>query len=80
MKIELIAFGIARDIVGTGKLVMNIKDSGTVRDVRLELLATFKDFEKLASLKLAVNADYVEDDFQLSPNDEVVIIPPVSGG
>ena len=48
--------------------------------VRKELISQFPDFEKLASLKFAVNTNYVDDSYQLKENDEVVLIPPVSGG
>ena len=51
-----------------------------VGDIRKRLVADYPDFARLASLKLAVNAEYVEDDYALNENDEVVIIPPVSGG
>ena len=40
----------------------------------------FPDFEKLRSLVIAVNEEYQEDGFILSEKDEIVIIPPVSGG
>ena len=40
----------------------------------------YPEFEKLKSLKFAVNEDYQEDGYRLKENDEVVIIPPVSGG
>ncbi|WP_338039356.1 MoaD/ThiS family protein [Maribacter litopenaei] len=34
----------------------------------------------MSSLAVAVNSEYAEDDVQLKSNDEVAIIPPVSGG
>jgi len=40
----------------------------------------YPEFEKLRHLALAVNSEYVQDDLIISENDEVVIIPPVSGG
>ena len=40
----------------------------------------FPDFEKLRSLSIAVNQEYREDDFLVKEGDEIVIIPPVSGG
>ena len=47
---------------------------------RQVLKEKYPAFDKLASLQLAVNAEYVEDDYVLRENDEVVLIPPVSGG
>lgn len=80
MKIKLIAYGIAKDILQTNSLDLEVSDSASILDVKRSLVTQFPEFEKLQSLKLAVNEDYQYDDFTLQPNDEVVIIPPVSGG
>jgi molybdopterin converting factor subunit 1 len=46
--------------------------------------AVFARFPALAELRasviVAVNAEYVEPDFPVSPGDDVALIPPVSGG
>lgn len=79
MKVTVTAFGIAKDILN--KKQTEIEYSGTtVADLRQQLIQQFPEFAKLASLKFAVNTDYVNDDFVLNSNDEVVLIPPVSGG
>ncbi|WP_422353920.1 MoaD/ThiS family protein [Roseivirga pacifica] len=79
MKVTVTAFGIAKDILN--KKQTEIEYSGTtVADLRQQLIERFPEFAKLASLKFAVNTDYVSDDFVLNSNDEVVLIPPVSGG
>ena len=80
MKIEITAFGIAKDILRQKQMVLDCAESAMVGDVRAQLIQNFPDFEKLASLKFAVNTEYVSDDYQLKSNDEVVLIPPVSGG
>ena len=40
----------------------------------------YPDFTKLRSFSIAVNEEYQNDDFVLNSNDEIVILPPVSGG
>ena len=80
MEIEVIAFGIAKDILKGKSVTLNIGTGATVSDVKNQLTAAYPDFTSLASLQLAVNAEYVEDDYKLIENDEVVLIPPVSGG
>jgi molybdopterin synthase sulfur carrier subunit len=80
MKIKILAFGIARDIVGGFDTVLDLPEGALVADVRQSLTAQFPDFQKLTSLKLAVNSEYAADDLILTANDEIVIIPPVSGG
>ena len=79
MKVKITAFGIAKDIVGGKHLELEV--AGTeLSEIRQELINQFPDFGKLASLKFAVNTSYVDDSYQLNENDEVVLIPPVSGG
>lgn len=80
MQIKIISYGIAKDIVGTSLLDMDVPDGATVKDVRDRLLSKYPSFIKLKSLRFAVNEDYQSDDYTLSGKDEVVIIPPVSGG
>ena len=80
MDIHILAFGIAKDILGTRKVSLNLPDSSTLADLRRDLLLKHPSFEKLNSLRFAVKQDYVNDDFLLTADDEVVIIPPVSGG
>jgi len=80
MKIEVIAFGIAKDILKSKQVTISLADDLTVGAARQHLSAVYPEFSKLTSLRFAVNADYVEDDFVLTAADEVVLIPPVSGG
>ena len=79
MKIEIISFGIAKDILKSKRLTISVSER-TIGALRQQLITEFPEFEKLKSLKFAVNTDYVNDEFQLKENDEVVLIPPVSGG
>lgn len=78
MKIHVKPFGIARDILG-GTREMELSGK-TVKDLRLSLLSTYPDLQGLKSLLIAVNKEYADDDLVLSSSDEVVLIPPVSGG
>jgi molybdopterin converting factor small subunit len=80
MIIKIVAFGVARDIIGGSQLDMEC-ESNLIVSQAIELLKTqFPDFQKLASIKMAVNEDYVSNDFVISEGDELVLIPPVSGG
>ena len=80
MRIEITAFGIAKDILKQKRTEIELSEELSVAALREQLIVNFPDFEKLASLRFAVNTEYVSDDYQLNPNDEVVLIPPVSGG
>lgn len=74
------AFGIARDILKDSNITFEINKGKTIGDLKNALTKQYPEFEKLASLRFAVDEDYQEDDFELSEENEVVIIPPVSGG
>jgi len=80
MKINIIAFGIAKDIVRGRQLQMELPAEATVADLKKELCARFPDFERLASLRVAVNNEYADNVQILGEQDEIVLIPPVSGG
>ena len=80
MQIKVVAYGIARDILQTHEMGLSLDSNGTLGAVRSALTKKFPELSKLASLKFAVNESYQEDGYTLSDHDEVVIIPPVSGG
>ena len=80
MKINLIAFGIAKDILKAKQLEFKVKPGDTISGLKQKLFESYPDFSKLKSLSFAVGENYQEDSYLLSENDEVVIIPPVSGG
>ena len=80
MQIKIAAFGITRDIVGARELDLQLKENATVNDLRTALGEAYPRLSDLASLAIAVNQEYAQNDIQLSENDEIVLIPPVSGG
>ena len=80
MQIRIVAFGIARDILAANALDRQVNDSTTIGILRSDLSTDYEDFIKLRSLRFAVNEDYVDDSYMLKEGDEVVLIPPVSGG
>ena len=80
MNIQILAFGIAKDIVGGSQLDFAIEPGATVADLKSSLVKTFPKFTDLASIAIALNSEYATDDQIIESSDEIVIIPPVSGG
>ena len=80
MKLNILSFGIARDIVGAFSLPTELPEGATVTDLKTFLIHQFPDFQKLSSLRVAINSEYADDEVVLNANDEIVLIPPVSGG
>lgn len=80
LSIHLIPFGIARDLLPTEARRLSWQEGMTLGQVRAALLERVPALAALRSLRFAVNEAYQDDDFVLREGDEVVIIPPVSGG
>ena len=80
MQIKIRAFGIAKDILSTDSLEYEVDDGITILQLREKLVLDYPDFERLSSLAFAINESYAKPDAIISQNDEVVLIPPVSGG
>ncbi len=80
MQISVLAFGIAKDIIGDRQIQLDVGKRCQVSTLKDILEQKYPEFSKLKSLTLAVNQSYASDDLLLTEKDEVVIIPPVSGG
>lgn len=80
MTIRILAFGIAKDILKTRSMAFEILNGNSVADLKTALINEYPDFKHLAKLSFAVNENYVHNDYVLQESDEVVLIPPVSGG
>ena len=80
MKIRLRAFGIAKDILKSGAVELDEDEIRTTGDVKSYLSKAYPEFDDLLTFSLAVRDEYQEDDYVLADNDEVIVIPPVSGG
>ena len=80
MKLRILAFGIARDIVGSASAEMELSAVADIQSLRTELEERYPKLKQLRSFMLALNSEYAIGPEQLNENDEIAIIPPVSGG
>ena len=78
-KYKVKAFGVTKDILGSRENVVEIEGQ-TVAALRAELQKKYPALTGLKSLFVAVNHEYADDQRQLTENDEIALIPPVSGG
>ena len=81
MQVRVLFFGILKDMVGKSADLIDLPEGSSVR----EMLAHYESRiprmkDALASIVLAVNQQYAGPDTRLKPNDEVALLPPVSGG
>jgi molybdopterin converting factor subunit 1 len=81
MKVKIKFFAILRERAGIGETAKDLREGSTVAELWGILQ---QDFPKLAvpgiRLLYAVNQEYVTTDHVLKDSDEVVFVPPVSGG
>ncbi len=80
MKVNVLAFGIAKDIFGSSSVSVELPEYGTTGKLKQLLEESYPRLKKLASYMVAVNNEYASDESVLAANNEVAIIPPVSGG
>lgn len=81
MEISIRAFASYREAIGTPRLVLDVPDGTTAAGVWQDLARRFPRLERLPQpMAFAVNDAYVDAETPLQPRDELVLLPPVSGG
>ncbi|HTZ87725.1 MAG TPA: molybdenum cofactor biosynthesis protein MoaE [Solirubrobacteraceae bacterium] len=82
MTISVRLFSLLRERAGSERMELQLPDGATVADALAALREDPALGELLARLpvQLAVNRDYAQPRTLLSPDDELALIPPLSGG
>jgi molybdopterin synthase catalytic subunit len=81
MKIDVLFFGMLKDVVGRQAETIVLPDGARVREVLLYYAREIPRFEAMTpSLAISVNREYSDVDRALREGDEVGLLPPVSGG
>lgn len=74
-------FAVIRDIVGAADLLMSLPEPSSASALVNALGMKYPELGKWRQhLRIAVNNEYVGEDYLLKDADEVALIPPVSGG
>jgi molybdopterin synthase sulfur carrier subunit len=80
--IQILLFGISREIFGKNSLSIDITEYKDFTVDRLKSLLE-KDqpgLKGLGSYLIAVNNEYADPGYLIQEKDEIALIPPVSGG
>jgi molybdopterin synthase catalytic subunit len=81
VRITVRFFAILRDKAGTAQLPLDLPAGATVATARDALAERLPDLRgALARVAFAINQEYARPDALLHDNDELALIPPVSGG
>jgi MoaE-MoaD fusion protein len=81
MKINVLLFGVLRELAGRSSETIELAEAARAREVLSYYARQFPRFEAMIpALAISVNREYSEADRVLRPGDEVALLPPVSGG
>lgn len=80
MRVNILLFGITKDLIGKQHLQLELPAKVTVSSFKKFLQEKYPALVELNSLAIAVNSEYANDSVMIQENDEIALIPPVSGG
>jgi molybdopterin converting factor subunit 1 len=80
MKVDILAFGIVKEIFGNVSATVDMESEPTVEHLKMALEIKYPALQKLGSYMIAVNNEYAEGKTSIASKDEIAVIPPVSGG
>ena len=78
--VSVLLFGITRDLTGQSVVSVPLPEGGRVEELLGQLHRQYPKLADIRSLLVAVNGEYAEANQVLDQDDEVALIPPVSGG
>lgn len=74
-------FASLKQAMNSNEIKVDIQEEITVSQLKVKIFKTFPNLEKLnISFFVAVNHKYATDSVVIDTNDEIALIPPVSGG
>ncbi|RCH55890.1 molybdopterin synthase sulfur carrier subunit [Mucilaginibacter hurinus] len=80
MNINILAFGVAKEIFGGPTIQLELANEATVYNLKYVLETEYPRLKQLQSYMIAVNNEYALPEDHIHQHDEIAIIPPVSGG
>ena len=89
MKIKLELFGASRDFSNKDHLELNVKDKASIDDLRNEIIKYLKNnfngnenFIKVvrSSAFCSANNEIISDNYKITKDQKISIIPPIGGG
>ena len=89
MKIKVELFGVSREFSKNNLIEFEIKNNSTIKDVRNKMINYLdqnfngnKDYKKIVetSAFCSENNNIVSDNYKITKNEKIAIIPPIGGG
>jgi MoaE-MoaD fusion protein len=81
MQVRVLFFGVLKDLVGQAEDSLSLPERAILRDVLSYYEARIPELKALSSsIAMSINQQYAPPESKLEPQDEVALLPPVSGG
>ena len=89
MKIKIELFGASREFSKNNLIEFEIKNNATIKDIRNEMINYLeinfegnKNFKKIveSSAFCSENNNIVSDNYKITKDEKIAIIPPIGGG
>jgi molybdopterin converting factor small subunit len=89
MKIQIELFGASRDFSDQNFLEFDLENNSTIKDIRKKIVEYLdKNFRGNENFKKIVNSsafcsennNIVSDNYKITSNEKIAIIPPIGGG
>jgi molybdopterin converting factor subunit 1 len=81
MIVRVKLFAAAKEKAGQGELELDLPTGATVADLRAAIAKNHPQLAQLAAHAMwAINTTYANDQTPITPNSEIALISPVSGG
>ena len=89
MKIEIELFGASRDFSDQNLLKLEVNENSTIKDIKKKILDYLdKNFSGNENFKKIVNSsafcsknnNIISDNYKITKNEKIAIIPPIGGG
>jgi len=81
MQVRVLYLGMLKEMAGREKEIVQLSDDSRLSDLYAQLQQRIPELNELrGGIALAVNYEYSDGQTILRDNDEVALIPPVSGG
>jgi len=81
MRVRVLFFGVLKDLAGRSSEVLELPDGSVVRDLIAHYALHAPGMgDALGAIAVAVNREYAGAESVLKAEDEVALLPPVSGG
>jgi molybdopterin converting factor small subunit len=89
MKVEIELFGASRDFSDQNSIKLDLVNGSTIKDIRNKIIDYLENnFEGNENFKKIVNSsafclennNIVSDNYKITTNQKIAIIPPIGGG